>query len=506
MRELYEKNKAIFSIVAFFIFWGFVYAVMPSIGKAPTAEYGDTQKELLVSLFFGLILAVFATPLATSAWDAFKMFFTSPIFKRRWKKFKTLKRGYYSFIIIVVIFGLSLFSELMINNRAIFVKYQGQIHFTLTGFRSARQFGMQGYGLPNFRLLKKVYDSRNTERAERIANGTATEKDIQYKEWGDDWVLLPIYPYGPLESLLDEVPTRPPHPPTWSESAWRQAFFDDLLYQLPDNRPEDEVIINEFKRPAWVDLENPELYRQMALAGMLELKPEIERPGTMQHILGTDDRGRDVFARMVYGFRTSVSFALLLVFFTYIIGISVGAVLGYFGGTFDILVQRLVEVWSAMPFLYTVMIFASIMIPNFWMLVFILVLFSWMGMTYYIRAEFLREIAKDYVAAAKAIGCTDGTIIFKHILPNALTPVISFAPFAIVAGIGSLVSLDFLGFGLPAPTPSWGELLGQGLASLNKPWLILSPTMAMFVTLLLVSFIGEAIREAFDPKQYSRLR
>ena len=192
--------------------------------------------------------------------------------------------------------------------------------------------------------------------------------------------------------------------------------------------------------------------------------------------------------------------------FTYVIGISIGALLGYFGGTFDILVQRLVEIWSAMPFLYTVMIFASVMIPNFWMLVFILVLFRWMGMTYFIRAEFLREKAKDYVAAARAIGCTDGTIIFKHILPNALTPVISFAPFAIVAGIGSLVSLDFLGFGLPAPTPSWGELLGQGLASLNKPWLILSPTMAMFITLLLVSFIGEAIREAFDPKQYSRLR
>ncbi|MCK9456797.1 MAG: ABC transporter permease subunit, partial [Candidatus Riflebacteria bacterium] len=182
------------------------------------------------------------------------------------------------------------------------------------------------------------------------------------------------------------------------------------------------------------------------------------------------------------------------------------ALLGYYGGKFDIVMQRFVEIWSAMPFLYTVMIFASIMIPNFWMLVGILVMFNWMGMTYYIRAEFLREKSKDYVAAAKAIGCNDSTIIFKHILPNALTPVISFAPFAVIAGIGSLVSLDFLGFGLPAPTPSWGELLGQGLGNLTKPWLILSPTIAMFLTLLLVSFIGEAIREAFDPKQYSRLR
>jgi len=189
-----------------------------------------------------------------------------------------------------------------------------------------------------------------------------------------------------------------------------------------------------------------------------------------------------------------------------VIGITIGALLGYYGGTFDIVMQRFVEIWSAMPFLYTVMIFAAIMIPNFWMLVGILVMFKWMGMTYYIRAEFLREKSKDYVAAARAIGCTDGAIIFRHILPNALTPVISFAPFAVVADIGALVSLDFLGFGLPAPTPSWGELLGQGLSNLTKPWLILSPTLAMFCTLLLVSFIGEAIREAFDPKQYSRLR
>jgi microcin C transport system permease protein len=188
------------------------------------------------------------------------------------------------------------------------------------------------------------------------------------------------------------------------------------------------------------------------------------------------------------------------------IGISIGALLGFYGGKFDIIMQRIVEIWSAMPFLYTVMIFAAIMIPNFWMLVIILVLFKWMGMTYYIRGEFLREKSKDYVAAARAIGCTDGAIIFKHILPNALTPVISFAPFAVVANIGALVSLDFLGFGLPAPTPSWGELLGQGLGNLHKEWLILSPTVAMFLTLLLVSFIGEAIREAFDPKQYSRLR
>ena len=366
---------------------------------------------------------------------------------------------------------------------------------------------MKGYGSPNYRVMKELFLKNNEERAERIKNNKATDEDKKYVEngWGDDWVWMPIYPYGDIESLLDELPCRPPHPPTWNDMEWRKCYFEEAMFEIPNTRPSKDTIIREYGHPEWVDLEDPQLYYQMALGGYLVLKKGVKEP-TGMHLLGTDDRGRDVFARMVYGFRISMAFALIVTFFSYIIGISIGALLGYYGGWFDIVVQRIVEIWSAMPFLYTVMIFAAIMIPNFWMLVGILVLFGWMGMTYYIRAEFLREKSKDYVAAARAIGCTDSTIIFKHILPNALTPVISFAPFAIVANISSLVSLDFLGFGLPAPTSSWGELLGQGLANLTKPWLILSPITAFFITLLLVSFIGEAIREAFDPKQYSRLR
>ena len=504
MIEKYEKYQKLFNTVALFFFWALYYWLFPAIGEKGVNP--DYSMEAGITLVLAAGSVVYLLPLIIAAFGSFAMFFTSPIFKRRWRKFQGLKRGYYAFIMVLALFFLSFFAEFLINGKALFVKYQGKIHFTLFCFDSARTFGLKGYGVPNYRIMKELYNARNLERAERIKNGTATPEDAQYKEWGEDWVILPVYPYGPLESLLDELPCRPPHSPTWLTGRWRQAFFEESLFVLPETPPTKQELIEKYKRPDWADLDIARLYREMAVAGMFELKPGVKQPGTFQHLLGTDDRGRDVFARMVYGFRTSLSFALVVTLCCYTIGISIGALLGFYGGKFDIIMQRFVEIWSAMPFLYTVMIFAAIMIPNFWMLVGILVMFSWMGMTYYIRAEFLREKSKDYVAAARAIGCTDGAIIFRHILPNALTPVISFAPFAVVANIGSLVSLDFLGFGLPAPTPSWGELLGQGLGNLTKPWLILSPTLAMFLTLLLVSFIGEAIREAFDPKQYSRLR
>ena len=200
------------------------------------------------------------------------------------------------------------------------------------------------------------------------------------------------------------------------------------------------------------------------------------------------------------------------------VGVTVGASLGYFGGRLDIIGQRGIEIWSSLPFLYTIIIISSIIVPqyspgrnllaqqSFWLLIFILTLFDWMGITYYVRGEFYREKAKDYVGAAIVTGVSGPGMMFRRILPNALTPVVSFAPFTIVANIASLVALDFLGFGLPAPTPSWGELIGQGMSNLTSWWLVFFPLGVMFLTLLLVVFIGEAVREAFDPKEYSRLR
>jgi microcin C transport system permease protein len=234
--------------------------------------------------------------------------------------------------------------------------------------------------------------------------------------------------------------------------------------------------------------------------------------------MGTDDRGRDVLVRLAYGFNISMTFAIVVTIVGEGLGIAIGAMLGYFGGKLDILGQRAIEIWSSLPFLYTIIIISSVVVPvylpghyqlaqpSFWLLVVILSAFNWMGITYYVRGEFYREKVKDYVGAAMTAGVSDAGIIFSHVLPNALTPVVSFAPFVIVANIGSLVALDFLGFGLPAPTPSWGELIGQGMENLSKWWLVFYPNGVLFVTLLLVVFIGEAVREAFDPREYSRLR
>ncbi len=351
------------------------------------------------------------------------------IFRKRARKFKALKRGYYSFLILLVAYSISFILPVLVNNKALIVHYQGSYYFPIINYYPASQFGMDAIGEPDYRQLKQKL---------------AAEKS-------GGWVLMPLYPYSPTESLLD-LPGSPPHHPS------------------------------------------------------------------REHIFGTDDRARDVFTRLAYGFNVSLTFALLVLTCSYVVGITVGAMLGYFGGKLDILGQRVIEVWSSLPFLYTIIIVSSIVVPiyipgrnlvmqpSFWLLIVILAVFDWMGITYYVRGEFYREKAKDYVGAAIAMGVSEPAVMFRHILPNALTPVVSFAPFAIVANIEALVALDFLGFGLPAPTPSWGELIGQGMNYLTDWWLVFFPLAAVFLTLLLIVFVGEAVREAFDPKEYSRLR
>ena len=358
------------------------------------------------------------------------------ILKKRWRKFKSIKRGYYSFIIIIFLYILSWFNFLLINNKPIILKYDGAYYFPALKAPPAigpfspqlkdpytwETFGQPDKGRiePNYRQLNELFEIENK----------------------GNWMIMPLYPYSPYESLLSELDGTPPTAPSST------------------------------------------------------------------NILGTDaNGGRDVFARMAYAFNYTISFALVVTIISYVIGIAVGALLGYLGGKFDIFGQRFIEIFSTIPYLYTIIIIRESFDdpPGLMGLALILVGFSWMGMTYYIRGEFYREKAKDYVSAAISLGSSTRRVIVKHILPNALTPIITFAPFAIMGNIGALTSLDFLGFGLEPPAPSWGEMANQGIAEFRW-WLISAPMLSSFITLLLITFIGESIRESFDPKGHSRLK
>lgn len=349
------------------------------------------------------------------------------IMTRRWRKFKSLKRGYYSFILLIVLYVLSFLLPLIANNLPLMVSYEGETYFPAV----ADLFGETYYPRS---LFGNEGDPTDTDFKELQAEWDAAGVD--------ETMIMPIYPWDP--------------------------FAGDFSEGVPPNEP------------------------------------------SAAHPLGTDNGGRDVLARMMYGFNISISFGLGLTLFTFILGTIFGALMGYFGGKFDLFFQRGIEIWQVLPGLYVIIIVSSIVQPNFWILVMIMTAFGWMGMTYFMRGEFYREKAKDYVAAAVSLGTKDSKIIFRHILPNSLTPLIATFPFAVIAGISGLVSLDFLGYGLPPPTPSWGEMIQQGTVEFSGNfqnwWLVIVPTFFIFATLLMVTFIGEAIREAFDPKVFSRLR
>ncbi len=340
------------------------------------------------------------------------------ILQKRWLKFKTMKRGYYSLIILTVLYGVSFFLPLLINNRALLVRYNGElISPVISGYIAGKTFGQDVPGETRYRELKKSFEN----------------------EKSGNWILMPPYPYSPFEDITTE---------------------GNKMYEAPSSN----------------------------------------------HWLGSDNTGRDVFARLCYAFNISISFALILTIINYIFGILIGGSMGYFGGKFDLFFQRLIEIWSSLPMLFVIIIISSIIKPSFLLLIGIYTLVNWIGMTYLMRAEFYREKAKDYVAAALSMGQSDGKVMFKHIFPNALVPVITYFPFSIVGGISALVGLDYLGFGMPPPTPSWGQMLDVGLQNVTKWWMVFAPVSAQFLTLLSIVFIGEGVREAFDPKVYSRLR
>lgn len=232
-----------------------------------------------------------------------------------------------------------------------------------------------------------------------------------------------------------------------------------------------------------------------------DLPQPAPSPPTRDNWLGTDDQGRDVMARVIYGFRLSVLFGLALTLASSFIGVTAGAFQGYYGGKLDLIMQRVIEIWSSLPSLYILIIFAAIFVPGFWTLLLILLLFSWVNLVDVVRAEFLRTRNFDYVRAANALGVGNLTIMFRHVLPNAMVATVTFMPFILTGAITSLTSLDFLGLGLPPGSPSLGELLLQGKNNLQAPWLGFTAFFSLAIMLSLLTFIGEAVRDAFDPRK-----
>jgi len=332
--------------------------------------------------------------------------------QRAWLRFKRNRRGVLSLWIFSVAFVISLFAEVISNDRPLIVVYQGETYFPLLQNYPEKTFG------GDFETPTDFLDP-------------FIERSIRE---GSNWAIYPLNRYS----------------------------FTSLNYFAPSPNPAPPSAVN------W---------------------------------LGTDDRGRDVFARLLYGFRTSVLFALALTAIGVVLGIVMGAIQGYFAGRVDLVIQRFIEIWGSVPELYLLIILASVFEPGLLILLVILSLFGWMGLADYVRAEFLRNRALDYVTAARALGLSSLQIIGRHVLPNSMTPVIAFLPFRMSAAILALTSLDFLGLGVPSSTPSLGELLAQGKANLDAWWISLGTFGVLVVLLMLLIFIGEALRDALDTRR-----
>jgi len=366
-----------------------------------------------------------------------KRVWLSPLNQRRLHNFKKNRRGYWSLWIFLVLFALSLFAELLANDRPILVSFKGEIYTpVLFDYPEEVFLGDDGFLPQTDYRIPEIHDA--------------------FEQNG--WAIWPPIRYS-FRTVNTEIPEPAPTKPSWLYSKEQRCA------QYPLGVDDPACITGNWN---W---------------------------------LGTDDQARDVMARVIYGFRISILFGLTLTIASAIIGVSAGAVQGYFGGWIDLLFQRFIEIWSAMPVLYLLLIIAAVLAPGFWVLLGILLLFSWVGFVGVVRAEFLRARNFEYVNAARALGVNNRTIMFRHLLPNAMVATLTFLPFILNGSITTLTSLDFLGFGLPPGSASLGELLKQGQNNLQAPWLGMSGFFVISLMLSLLIFIGEATRDAFDPRK-----
>ncbi|MFY2823195.1 ABC transporter permease [Ruegeria sp. MALMAid1280] len=362
----------------------------------------------------------------------------SPLNQRRWRNFRRNGRAFWSLIIFSVLFGLSLFAEFIANDKPILVKYRGEFYTPIFNFYPETEFG-------------------------------------------GDFQTEAIYRDPEVQCLID--------------SGGIEDCFDD-----------PEGIIDEIKAGTY---QAGGFERGWAIWPLIpySFNTSVDRPGAAplppngQNLLGTDDTKRDVLARVIYGFRLSILFTLMVTGAASIVGIFAGAIQGFFGGWLDLVFQRIIEIWSATPSLYVIIIMFAILGRSFWLLVALMILFSWTGLVGVVRAEFLRARNLEYVRAARALGVGNMTIMFRHMLPNAMVATLTFMPFIVTGTIAGLASLDFLGFGLPSSAPSLGELTLQAKQNLQAPWLAFTAFFTFAIMLSLLVFIFEGVRDAFDPRK-----
>jgi len=533
--------------------------------------------------------------------------FKNPIAQKRFLRFKEMKRAYYSFWLLLFIYCISLFSECICYNVPLFVRYNGQSYFPLIWYYPDNQFTGSG------KKTRPDYKS--------------IQQSAAFKNNPENWMLFPIHPFGPNESISPEnikidnkvylnftcqpvlghirITTTGHIKSAYNMQAFTNTKDRKLKGQLVENHfsfpknfiaaikkrfnnescPRESIQLKSadgniftvslstysrrarspgrlrlvFRKEAAIsqpiqivflsgekivqghsfwsgttikgihfiltDSQKKQLLHGVTLRFQSIVEPvqmkindisykihfekeDVRFPfgPVAQHPLGLDSAGRDVLSRIVHGLRISMTFGMLLVFGSMSLGIFLGAIQGYYGGWIDLLGQRLTEIWNALPFLYIMILMGAVFGRSFFLLLICYGMFNWIGISYYMRAEFLRLRHLSFVEAAQCLGLPTWKILLNHILPNALTPIITFAPFSLVGAIGSLAALDYLGFGLPPPTPSWGELFAQAQSFRWAWWLILYPFLALFVVMLLGVFVGEGVRNAYDPKPYSRMQ
>jgi microcin C transport system permease protein len=369
---------------------------------------------------------------------------TSPLNRRRAANFRANRRGLWSLRILLAVLGISLFAEFVANDKPIIARYKGEL------------------------LMPVLFDYPESKFGGFLAVTDYKDPVIKEEIEANGWMLWPPirYSYGSINKDYPRLKGSEgrclgfPAPPNWST------------------------------RAGYCDTPPDQMARYQALGN--------------RNWLGTDDQGRDVVARVIYGLRLSLVFGIVLTIFSAAIGVFAGAVQGYFGGKVDLIFQRVLEIWSSVPSLYVLIIVSSVLVPGFWTLLSVLLLFQWVSLVGVVRAEFLRGRNFEYITAARALGLSDWRIMFKHLLPNAMVATLTFLPFKLSGSIAALTTLDFLGLGLPPGSPSLGELLAQGKANLQAPWLGLTAFASIALILSLLIFIGEAVRDAFDPRKTFR--